>query len=181
MDTIYLACMCLGILFPLCSLVFNVFDDVFDAIFSELDLIGDFDVDGDLWFLPLSANSIYGFLLFFGGAGRLLGQTTKLGTGMVFIIAAVIGYVAAILIQFLIQNLKHVESSSVDLQDLLMYEGMVEHEIAKDGYGSVSFCIDQNIVTYPAISVSGEKIPQNTAVRVKEIRKENVLVVEPCK
>lgn len=177
MDKVYLICMILGIVFPLLSLVFDVFEDALDALFSGLEFL---DIDGaevDLWFLPLSANSIFGFLLFFGGSGRLLKYTGK-GSITIFFIACVIGYVAAILIQSFIRKLKKVESPSINVTDLLLYEGKVENAIAEQGYGSVSFWIDNKVITYPAKSFDGHKILQGATVKVKEIQEQNILVVE---
>lgn len=177
MENVYLVCMILGIVFPLLSLVFDIFDDVLDALFSGLEFL-DFDgADVDLWFLPLSANSIFGFLLFFGGSGRLLKYTGKSNT-TIFLIACVIGYIAAIIIQSLIRKLKKIESPSINVTDLLMYEGKVENEIAEQGFGSVSFWIHDRVVTYPAKSFDGHKISQEATVKVKEIQDQNVLVVE---
>lgn len=177
MDNVYLLCMVLGIIFPLFNLIFDVFDDVVDALFSSIDFLDFSGADIDLWFLPLSANSIFGFLLFFGGSGRLLGYTA-LGKMAVLILAIVIGYAAAVAIQFMIQKLKKVENPSIDITDLLMYEGKVENEIAEQGFGSVSFWIDNRVVTYPAKAADGHKILQETKVKVKEIQNRNVLIVE---
>lgn len=177
MDNVYLLCMALGIIFPLINLLFDIFDDAITALFSSIDFL-DIPGDGlDLWFLPLSVNSICGFLLFFGGAGRLLGYT-PLGKTAALILAAVVGYAVAIGIQLMIRKLKKVENPSVDVNDLLMYEGTVEHEIAEQGFGSVSFRIDNRILTYPAKSADGQRIPQEAKVRVKEIQEQNVLIVE---
>lgn len=177
MDKVYLVCMILGIVFPLLSIVFDVFDNVFDALFSSIEFLEFDGAEVDLWFLPLSANSIFGFLLFFGGSGRLLKYTGK-GNISIFLIACVIGYVAAILIQLLIRKLKKVESPSINMTDLLLYEGKVENAIAEKGYGSVSFWVHDTVVTYPAKSFDGHKILQGTTVKVKEIQEQNIVVVE---
>lgn len=177
MDNVYLLCMVLGIIFPLMNLLFDVFDDAITALFSGIDFL-DISGDGlDLWFLPLSVNSICGFLLFFGGAGRLLGYT-PLEKTVVLILAAAVGYAAAVAIQLMIRKLKKMENPSVHVNDLLMYEGTVEHEIVEQGFGSVSFRIDNRILTYPAKAADGHRIPQEAKVRVKEIREQNVLIVE---
>ncbi len=177
MERVYLICMILGIVFPLLNLLFDVFDDAISAVFSSFDFL-DLSGDGvDLWFLPLSWNSICGFLLFFGGAGRLLGNM-PLGSLAVLVLAVLSGYLAAVGIQFMIRKLRKVEHPSVDVTDLLLYEGKVEHEIAQDGFGSVSFRIDGRVLTYPAKSADGERIAQETVVYVKEILDQNVLLVE---
>ena len=180
MERVYLLCMILGIVFPLLNLLFDAFDDAISAVFSSIDCL---DVSGDgvdLWFLPLSWNSICGFLLFFGGTGRLLGYT-PLGKLTVLILAVLGGYLAAVGIQFMIRKLRKVEHPSVNIADLLLYEGKVEHEIAPSGFGSVSFRIDGRVITYPAKSVDGGRIAQETVVRVKEILDQNVLLVEDVK
>ena len=177
MDKIYLVCMILGIVFPLLNLIFDFFDSTLDVLFSNIEFLEIDGADVDLWFLPLSANSMFGFLLFFGGSGRLLKFTGK-SSIVIFLLACAIGYAAAVIIQSLIRKLKRVESPSINVTDLLLYEGKVEHEIAEQGYGSVSFWIHNRVVTYPARSLDGHRILQEAIVRVKEIQDQNVLVVE---
>ncbi len=169
MEKIYLACIVIGIVIPLFSLVADFIDGFCDLLsFDFLDIdIGD---DLQVSLLPLSINSICAGLLFFGGTGWLLNYSTNLTLLIVNIIAGVIGYLIAIIIQTMIKKLKRIENTTLSEEQLLLNKAKVINKIPEDGLGAISIELpNSSSVSYPAKSREGISIPQETVVEIIEI------------
>lgn len=163
----------IGIVIPLFSLVADFVDGFCDLLsFDFLDIDIDIGDDLQLSLLPLSINSICAGLLIFGGAGWLLNYITGLTVLVVNIIAGVMGYIVAIVIQTMIKKLKRVENTTLSEDQLLLNKAKVINRIPEDGLGAISVELpNSSSVSYPARSSEGISIPQETIVEIIEINK----------
>lgn len=178
MDQAYTICMAIGIGLPLLSLVLGQLFDFFDGLFEGFDF--DFEIgDTNLSWLPMSMQSICGGLLIFGTLGKLLFH----GGNMLFanIAAGAAGYLAALLIQYLINRLKKIEHRPPTRDELALCEAKVTHTIVENGFGAVSIKTESGTVSYPAKSLKPEeRILQGCFVDIIKFEK-NVAVVQPAK
>lgn len=179
MTTVYIACLIIGIVVPLLSILCDFFDgvgDLFDADFDFPDLpIGDFHIA----LLPVSANSICGGLLLFGVLGLVLQNASVLTILWINIIAIAGGYLAGIMIQTMINKLRKVECTAMKEDELLLFDAFVVNAIPEKAMGSISITIPgSSSVSYPAKSMEGERIPQSKQVVIDHFEK-GIAMVRP--
>ncbi|MDF2511172.1 MAG: hypothetical protein K0S04_1038 [Herbinix sp.] len=161
------------------------------AIHSEVDPSTAIGVDGDpgqgvfsmlaVGLVPTSAMALSTLAIVFGAVGSIM--TYKGVAGIItFLVAIVIGYAAAVIVQSFIRTLKRiqVENTGVDEKELILYDGTVVDTILPGQLGSVSFLTLKNIrVSYPARCIDEEmRLPTGRVVRVIEI-KNGIFIVEP--
>lgn len=185
MDRAYTICMLVGIGIPLLSLLIGQITDAIDGIFDGLSgmlegLHIDLNIEiGDmhLYLLPFSIQSICAGLLVFGAVGKML--IHKSNQLLCIIIAVVLGYLVAIIIQSLIHKLKKIENTTYSKEQLLLFDAKIVNTIVPGGFGSVSITTLDGITTsYPAkAAVPTEGIRQDTKVRILYFEK-NVAIVE---
>lgn len=174
MEKVYLVCLIVGFIVPLITLVSSAIDGFFDFVaFDVLNLdIGNFSVD----FLPLSINALSLASLLFGGIGLLL--ENKFSLLVTNIIAGVIAYIGAVMLQSLVGYLKRIKNFADTQQMMYARVGHIQNAIKANGFGSVSLSItNSSIVSFTAKSFDGSEIPQDTEVEVLEI-KDNVAIVK---
>lgn len=185
MDRAYTICMIVGIGIPLLSLLLGQITDIIDGFFDGISgmlegLHFDLNIEiGDmhLSLLPFSVQSICAGLLVFGAVGKML--IHKSNQVLCIIIAVVLAYLVAIIIQSLIHKLKKIEHTTYTKEQLLLFDAKIVNTIVPGGFGSVSITTLDGITTsYPAkSSIPNEGIRQDTKVRVLYFEK-NVAIVE---
>ncbi len=131
--------------------------------------------------LPTSLLSLSALAIIFGAIGALMtmGNRNKILT---FVLAAVFGYLASVIIQSIIKTLKKIQtrSSGINENELLLYDGRIVDTILPGQMGTVSFMTLKNVlVSYPAkCEDSNLKLEVGRIVRVKEYSN-GVFIVEP--
>lgn len=175
MEKVYLVCLIVGFIVPLLTLISSAIDGFFDFVaFDVFQLdIGDISVD----FLPLSINALSLASLLFGGVGLLL--ESKFSLLVTNVIAGIIAYVSAVILQTFIKYLKNVKNFADTQQMMFARVGHIQNAIKENGFGSVSLAItNSSVVSFTAKSFDGSEIPQDTEVEVVEF-KDNVAIVKP--
>lgn len=165
-------------------------DPDFDAdtdISPDTDIDVDANIDSDInsglsiAFFPSSLMSLSALAIVFGAVGSVMTLKAK-GAVLTFIIAALSGYIASITVQSILKTLKKVQkrNSTINENELMLYDGKVVETILPGKIGSVSFVSLSNIrVTYPAkCSDDRLRLATGRAVKVKEI-KDGIVIVEP--
>lgn len=185
MDRAYTICIIIGIGIPLISLVLGQITDIIDGFFDGITgMLEGLHIDLNielgnvhLCLLPFSVQSICAGLLVFGAVGKML--IHKSNQVLSIIIALVLAYLIAIVIQTLIHKLKKIENTTYSKEQLILFDAKIVNTIALGGFGSVSITTLDGITTsYPAKSVvPSEGIRQDTKVRVLYFEK-NVAIVE---
>ena len=179
MDRVYTICIGIGFLIPLLSLVLGELLDIFDGIFDGFDINPSFEIgDTSVCFLPFSIHSICAGLLLFGAVGKTFYNGSN--TVVVNIIAGVIGYLFAVVIQTFIHRLKNIENTTVSTEQLLLYDAKVINTIVANGYGSISITTMDGITSsYPAKAEAKDKvIKQDTIVSIVRFEKNIAIVKE---
>lgn len=155
---------------------------MFLMFFTGLD--GDFDVEDiehGTGFSVFSLQSIIGFFMGAGWAGLAARLEWGLDTPIAALIAGGFGVVLMLLsavMMFAALKLKH--EVNYEMDDATGKIGTVYMTIPEKGAGTgqVRVTISGRQMTVDAVS-SGEKLEAFTAVRVDEVRGDNVLVVSP--
>lgn len=185
MERVYIICMGIGIGILLVSFIFGQLMDLLDGLFDGVsNVLEGVNLDPSITFgnvslciLPFSMQSICMGLLVFGAVGLILPK--KIAPQVCFVIAIVIAYLAAVLVQTFIKKLKNVENTTYRKEELLLFDTKVVHTIIKGGYGSISISTLDGITTnYPAKAKDPNiEIRQGTQVQVVYFDK-NVAIVE---
>ena len=178
MQTAYTVCMAVGIGIPLISLVFGQLFDFLNGVFEFFDGL-DIDIDLELGdtgipLVPASLQSICAGLLVFGTVGKISFN----GSNYLFanILAAALGYVAALAIQMLIGKLKKVEHKPPTQEELSFCLTRVTNTIKEGSYGKVSVKTDNGTVSYPAKSLDRAEIRQGSYVDIVKFEKHTAIV-----
>ncbi len=173
---IYLACIIIGIVLLLCSILSNVVEGFFD--FAAFDMfsvdIGDFDID----ILPISMRSLCLAATVFGSVSMLLP-----GQPMLYrhAIAGVCAYLGAFIVQNITGFLKSHQSEAESLESICSRNYVVNIPIPEKGYGSVASAEpNRSVITLTAKSLDGDAIAAGTDVTIVNIA-EHVAIVIPKK
>lgn len=136
------------------GILYAVVGFILGELFNFANLHIDAHIDGDIPFFsvsPLKPSTIAAFITVFGGVG-ILG--TKLGKGAVLTLigAVVIAFIAASLIYFLIivPLYKAQNTAITDHQKIKGLSAVVTSPILENGYGEISYTVNQNEFTSPA-------------------------------
>lgn len=207
MVTIYLCFLAGGAVLPFLSVIIGSFgggSDVDADVEIDTDLDADLDVDADLdtevalgsstdgpeldtgaglsiGLLPTSLMSLSALAITFGAVGSVM---TMQGSGNIitFVVAAVTGYIAAVIVQTIIKTLKKIQKRNygINENELLMYDGKVVDTILPGQLGTVSFHTLKDVhVSYPA-RCADEMLKLETGRLVKALKVNNgIFTVEP--
>lgn len=149
-------------------------------IFGELlDGIGDFDLDGLTLGVSFSSRSFLFGLVIFGVTGATLIERDLIkSSGLVMVIAALLGLIGGVFFEFvIIRPIKKMQStSSVDENSLVGHEAELIEAASSKQIGKARLVINGNTLNFAARADSGEVIPKGTAVEILEISKGFVLV-----
>ncbi len=205
MVTIYLCFLAGGAVLPFLSVLFGSLSNGTDVdVDTDLDIDADFEVDTDLdtgsaldsavdspeldpgsvlsiGLLPTSLMSLSALAITFGAVGSVM---TLLGRGSILtiVVAAITGYIAAVIVQTIIKTLKRIQKRNygINENELLMYDGKVVDTILPGQLGTVSFNTLKDVhVSYPARCADGLlKLETGRLVKALEVNN-GIFTVEP--
>lgn len=151
---------------------FALFLVVLTAIFGEiLDGVGDADLDGLSLGHSWSTRSLLASLLCFGAGGWILSLASPLSTIPIVLLSLLLAFVGGSLIEFgVLRPLRKSQStSSVSEDDLIGLDAVVIESLSNTQYGKIDILTHGNTLTYAAIGIGDEKIPQESRVIVVSI------------
>ena len=131
--------------------------------------------------LPTSLMSLSALAIVFGAVGSVM---TLNGSGgiLTFVVAAITGYFAGVVVQTIIKTLKKIQKRNygINENELLLYDGKVIDTILPGQLGTVSFNTLKDVhVSYPA-RCADQQLRLETGRTVKALNISNgVLTVEP--
>ena len=199
MVTVYLCFLAGGAVLPFLNVLFGSLSSG-----SDVDIDTDLDVDTDLdadvgidlaadspeidaglalsfGLFPTSLMSLSALAITFGAVGSVM---TLLGRGniLTFVVAAITGYIMAVIVQTIIKTLKKIQKRNygINENELLMYDGKVVDTILPGQLGTVSFYTLKDVhVSYPArCSDQQLKLEAGRPVKALEINN-GIFTVEP--
>ena len=143
------------------------------------DIDGDFSLDAD--FTVFSLRSIIAFFTFFGWMGVIsLNGGTSLINSLIF--STLSGLAAMFLVAYMMWTFSKLgESGNLLLENAIYNTGEVYLPIpaeSEKGVGKISIMVDGALRELEAKS-SGLALPTGTPIKVIDITRENVLIVEP--
>lgn len=189
MERVYLICIVVGITIPLVTLFLgslgDIFEFAFDGVLDVLNASIGFDpcIDFggiDFCLLPFSIQCLSGGALVFGGVGKIMYNGHNLVATNV--VAGILAYIVAMLLQTLIRFLKKVENTTYSKEQLLLFDAKVVNSIITGGFGSISVTTTDGITTvYPAVAEDKTvAIRQDSIVSIVRFDK-NIAVVKEKK
>lgn len=152
---------------------------------SDVDDISGHSVDGgnpaDIGALHLfTIQGVVAFLCIFGWSGIVLVQT-GLHIGFVFAISAVLGFLAMLGVAKIIQlSTKLTQNGSFNIKNILGEKGTVYLTIPPtcSGHGKITLLVGERFLEFSAMTDEEEAIPNNTPIRIVDIRGGDVAIVE---
>lgn len=170
METLFLSCLALGILFAVVSVIFG--DWLSQAMEGALDFLS---LEGPAFLSPMT---LFGGITAFGGAGLMLTRYTSLTPWIVVLLAIVIALVIGAAVFFLyVRPMENSENSiAFTLQSLSGALGEVTVPIPAAGYGEVMIRAGAGVTNQIAASFDRQPIASDAKVVVVEV-KDNVLYV----
>ncbi len=203
MVTIYLCFLAGGAVLPFLSVLIGSLggsSDVDADVDLDTDLMLDSDIDTgadmgsvadgleldtgaglSIGLLPTSLMSLSALAIIFGAVGSVMTMSGR-GNILTFVVAAITGYIAAVIVQTIIKTLKKIQKRhyGINENELLMYDGKVVDTILPGQLGTVSFTTLKDVhVSYPARCTDG-LIKLETGRLVKAIEVNNgIFTVEP--
>ena len=125
--------------------------------------------------------SLSALAITFGAVGSVMTMTGR-GSILTFVVAAITGYIAAVIVQTIIKTLKKIQKRNygINENELLMYDGKVVDTILPGQLGTVSFTTLKDVhVSYPA-RCADEMLKLETGRLVKALEVNNgIFTVEP--
>lgn len=145
----------------------------------DSDLDSEMSLEHDHGFSIISIRSIIAFFMFFGwgGVGAL---AAGFRTPQVAMIAFLIGFLAMVAVAYVFaQLLRLQETGTVDVQEAIEKEAEVYLTIPgnKAGVGKILISLAGKTMEFDAVTTQ-ETIPTGLKVRVKNVDRENVMLVE---
>ncbi|MHA6484623.1 protease [Paenibacillus sp. strain BS8-2] len=170
MDTLFLSCLALGILFALVSVIFG--DWLSQAMEGALDFLS---LEGPAFLNPMT---LFGGITAFGGAGLMLTKYTSIAMWSVILLSVLIAVALSAVVFFLyVRPMENSENSiAFTLQSLRGSLGEVSIPIPAAGYGEVLIRAGAGVTNQIAASFDQQPIPESAQVVVVEV-KESVLYV----
>lgn len=154
------------------------FDSDADVDVSSTDVDGgEYSLDAD--FALFSVRSIIAFFTFFGWTGVFLLNAGK-SIGTVVTLSSLSGLSAMLVVAYMLYLFSRLsENGNVDLETLLFESGTVYLTIPENrsGFGKINIRIGNSEKELRAVT-EGASIPNGKKVRVIEVMKENILLVE---
>ncbi|WP_339254890.1 protease [Paenibacillus sp. FSL P2-0136] len=169
MQTLYLGCLALGILFALVSVVLG------DLIGSALD--GIFDI---VSFDFLNPTLLAGGITVFGGAGMLLGRYSGLGDGVILALSLLVAAFMGVLMHLVVvKPMRNSEmSNGFSMNELPGKIGEVTVPVPGTGYGEIMVKFGAGNSLHTAASFEQHALPAGIKVVVVEVREGVALVSE---
>lgn len=169
MQTLYLGCLALGVIFAVVSVVLG------DLIGSALD--GIFDL---VSFDFLNPAVLAGGVTVFGGAGILLTRYSGLEDGAILALSLLIaGFMAVLLYLAVIKPMDNSEmSTGFSMQDLPGKIGEITVPVPAAGYGEIMVKFGAGNSLHTAASFEHQSLPAGIKVVVVEVRDGVALVSE---
>ncbi|GBG06239.1 hypothetical protein PAT3040_00754 [Paenibacillus agaridevorans] len=170
METLFLSCLALGILFAIVSVIFG--DWLSQAMEGALDFLS---LEGPAFLSPMT---LFGGITAFGGAGLMLTRYTSLGEWIVVLLAVLIAIALGAAVFFLyVRPMENSENSiAFTLQSLAGTLGEVTIPIPATGYGEVMIQAGAGVTNQIAASFDQQPISGDAKVVVVEV-KDSVLYV----
>jgi hypothetical protein len=172
METMYLACLIVGILYAVVSVIFG------DWLSQALDGVFDF-LSSEGWSF-LQPMTLVGSITVFGGAGYLLTEYSALGGWSILLLAALIAAAAGAAVYFLyVRPMENSENSiAFSMQSLPGALGEVIVPIPGEGYGEVLLKVGAGVTNQIAASFEGKPIPAQSKVVVVDVKDGTLYVSE---
>jgi membrane protein implicated in regulation of membrane protease activity len=115
----------------------------------------------------------------FGLVGLLLNREVLTGPLVAMVGAVIAGFLALLVIQQSYQSMFKMQTSgNIDFKQALNQEGTVYLTIPEEGEGQVQIPFQNKMHIISAVSKHHEAIPTGSKVKVLDIEKKNVLIVE---
>lgn len=158
METVYLICFIIGLLYALITVVFgNVFDF-------------DFGIDGGS--LPfISPTTIAAFITVFGGTGVFLSYLYSIPTSIILLISLFLALAGAALMFFIVvlPLAKAQKSSAMSNRDMIGRTAEISTIIMEDGRGEIIYEQGGSRLSSPALSHNGATIKQGELVEIIDV------------
>ncbi len=211
MVTFYLCFLAGGAVLPFLNIIFGSLSGGADTdidLDTSIEVDTDIDVDADLGdgldmetdpgslsegpdidtgsalsigFFPSSLMSLSALAIIFGAVGSVMTLTGR-GSILTFVVAAISGYITAVVVQTIIKSLKNIQKRNygINENELLMYDGKVIDTILPGQLGTVSFNTMKDVhVSYPA-RCADRQLRLETGRLVKALEVSNgIFTVEP--
>lgn len=205
MVTIYLCFLAGGAVLPFLNILLGSLSGGSD---TDIDMDTDLDVGGELGdgldmeagsdplsggsdldvgsalsigLLPTSLMSLSALAITFGAVGSVMTLTGS-NSLLTFVVAAITGYITAVVVQTLIKTLKRIQKRNygINENELLMYDGKVIDTILPGQLGTVSFYTLKHVhVSYPARCADEQlKLEAGRIVKALEVTN-GIVMVEP--
>jgi membrane protein implicated in regulation of membrane protease activity len=174
MYTVYQIVFYTGILYTVVSFLLG-------ELFHFVDLHVDTHFDGNIHFLtisPLKPSTIAAFATTFGGVG-IIGTKLNKGAAFTLIIALVLALLVAALIYFLVivPLYKAQNTAIAEHEKLKGVSAVVISPILQDGFGEITYTVNDNTFTAPAKHVGKAYIGAGEEVYIAYIE-DNVFYVD---
>ena len=182
MIKVFDVCFLVGAILAVTSFILGHIMDItgFDGVDLDMDMDGEVDFNLlDSGIVPLSPTVYLIFFTVFGGVGKILmSEIPGKGVGFITAIAVVSGLIVAFIInKFVILPLKKCQTTSATPKSqALGLEGVVTETIYENGYGEVTYVVDDSTYTSPAKSLDGKEIIRGKNVLIKKVE-ENLIYV----
>ena len=182
MVKVFEVCFLVGAILAVVSFILGHIMDItgFDGIDLDMDMDGEIDFDIlDSGIVPLSPTVYLIFLTVFGGVGKILTTEAKdMSMSKITAIAVVTGLVIAFLInRFVILPLKKNQyTSATEKEAAVGMVGKVTETIYENGFGEVTYVVDDSTYTSPAKSFDGNAIERGTSVVVCKADEDMIFV-----
>ena len=168
MLTVFNVCFGVGIVLTLLNTLFS-FLGIINLDF-DFDFDFDFEIgDFDLVFFTDESNTCHNICNYLCGIGKILYGDMNIAL-VIAIALAVSFFITFIINKFLAKPLRKLSSKeSADSSDIIGSPAVVSEKIFKDGYGKITFRVDDNTISGPARSSDNEEISVNTNVIILDI------------
>jgi len=144
----------------------------------DVDVEGGYSLDPD--FALFSVRSIIAFFTFFGWTGVFLLNSGS-SVSRTVTLASLSGLAAMLVVAYMLYLFAKLgQSGNIDMDSILFESGTVYLTIPGDrkGIGKINVKVGNSIKEVRAVT-EGQSIPTGKTVRVIEVMKDNILLVEP--
>lgn len=152
LHNIYVFCLSVGVIYSAFSLAFHGLSATIDFGFDfELDFETNFDI-----FLPIKPFTVMVFLTVFGGSGLI--SEKCLSAIPAVVIALTVAYLAAVLLYRVVYvTLLRAQTETKGVSDAIGMEATILESIPLEGFGRISYIVDDNILSGVAKRLYEEK------------------------
>jgi len=164
----------LSVVFAVCFIVGAGFV-VITAIFGEV--LGVIDSGLSTGVAPFKPVLLALFLTVFGGLGlifQMFFADVWIAAGLAALAGLVIAY--ALYRHVIVRLMKWQNTSAHEKQSLIGHQAKISESIPQGGFGKITFTVNDNIVSAPAKSETGEEIKRGEAIEIVYIDKNTYYV-----